>query len=195
MSVNLAPNFDEERHEYSDAAGNVVRSVTQIIGDYWPIDRSHYSEEPRARGTAIHAALEEIDKKKSSYSSYSMLPHFDYIEAWELFKADTGYQVEQTEQPFIYEEYSYAGTVDRVGMMQRERVLIDIKTGGPADWHELQQGAYAAAMIGADINIDAIATVFLRPNGKYKYKKNSLDRALLGWGGLMTWINYRRIWK
>lgn len=192
MSVILDPTFTSEDHRYMDNAGNVVPSVTQLIGQYWPIDTSNYQKSGTDRGTMVHAHTQALDGGLFDMRHFEGDEHEGYLKAWSDFKAAYVDKLLWVEQKFIVEEFGYAGTVDRIfESTSSEIVLADIKTGQEEPWHELQQGSYSLAAFMAGIPVDKIVTVLLRPNGKYKVVPNDLQQALLAWKSLIAWHNYR----
>ncbi len=193
MAVLLNPTFTDDDHRYSDDAGNVYPSVTQVIGDYWPIDRRFYHESGTRRGSDVHAITAMMDNsglaaETAAVGDPVLLP---YLRAWETYRTEYVGEIEWIEQSFIVEELGYAGTIDRVVRIGDRVRVIDIKTGAPEKWHELQQGAYALAAVLSGMNVSEIASVHLSQAGKYKVIPHTLDRAMSAWKALMQWSHYR----
>jgi len=201
MPLLLNPQFTEDDHRYTDEAGNVYPSVTEIIGQYWPIDRRFYQESGTLRGSDVHsltAYMDQsiVDPEAAAAAEPNLRP---YLVAWDSFKRDMvdgpdGFY--WIEQKFIDTDLGYAGTADRVARFKDGRVFVlDIKTGAPESWHELQQGAYAVAARRDDLDVDGLATVQLMKSGKYKLIPHKLDRGVSAWVALIKWSNYRREMK
>lgn len=193
MAVLLNPTFTDDDHRYTDEAGNVYPSVTQVIGDYWPIDRRFYQESGTRRGSDVHAITAMMDNsgltaETAAVGEPALLP---YLRAWEAYRTEYVGEIEWIEQSFIVEELGYAGTIDRVFRIGDRVRVIDIKTGAPEQWHELQQGAYALAAVLSGMNVSEIASVHLSQNGKYKVIPHTLDRGMSAWRALMQWSTYR----
>jgi hypothetical protein len=189
--VILTPDFCEEEHTYADAAGNVYPSTTELIGRYWPIDRSRYGDGSAAqRGTNIHKVTEKIDRKKAADWPEE---YAGYISAWELAKIDIGFRdFAWIEQRFICDELGYAGTVDRLHMHGADEYwVIDIKTGKKEGWHELQLGAYAVAAEIAGFPVARGYDVYLGISGKYRSPKADIGKAKAAWKALLVWHRYR----
>ena len=51
-----------------------------------------------------------------------------YLDGWRRFLADTGFDVHAVEERACSRRHRYAGTIDRLGMLNGERCVIDIKT-------------------------------------------------------------------
>lgn len=196
MSVILDPTFTTEDHCYTDHAGNVVPSVTELIGQYWPIDRRFYTENGTNRGTQVHAASAVIDSGLFTVGAFAGTAEEPYLKAWEKFKRDCVHEIIWREQKFLVEELGYAGTVDIIATTKYGKVgVFDLKSGKLEAWHELQQGAYSLAARLAGIGVDLIATVQLKKNEEYKLVTHNLEQALLAWQSLIRWHNYRKAKK
>lgn len=192
MSVILDPTFTAEDHRYSDQAGNVIPSVTELIGQYWPVDTSNYKKSGTDRGTMIHAHTQAIDTGMLTIDQFEGDEHEGYLRAWEKFKAENVKKFLWIEQKFLVEEFGYAGTVDRIYESSKGEIILgDLKTGKDEKWHELQQAAYALAASMLGIPVEKILTVQPSANGNYKLITNDLQRGLFAWKCLIGWHNYR----
>jgi hypothetical protein len=47
------------------------------------------------------------------------------------------------EYRLFHPTFGYCGTLDRCGWLGADEVLLDLKTGGPEDWHAYQLAAYS----------------------------------------------------
>lgn len=123
-------NFDEKSHTYY-IGDNVVPNVTSAIGlfasNYANIPL-HVLEKAAERGKLIHLATEYDDRDELDYDS---LPcHLKpYVDAWRRFRKETGFHPTVIENRVYHPLHKYAGTLDRIGILKRSKVLIDIKTG------------------------------------------------------------------
>ncbi len=66
-----------------------------------------------------------------------------YLEAWRIFRKESGFEPIAIEYRILCPVYRYAGTLDRVGLVGHDAVLVDIKTGNPPASAALQMAAYA----------------------------------------------------
>lgn len=122
--------FDEAAHAYT-WDGSPVPSVTQVLH---PLDAAALAAVPaetlefaRMRGTVVHKACEFYDQGRLDESSID--PQIaGYIEAWKLFRAQSGYEPVLTEARVYHERYRYAGTLDSAGMLNGKAVILDRKT-------------------------------------------------------------------
>lgn len=173
--------FDAATHTYTDEAGNVLPSVTTILGEVGLIDTTWFKPEHAQRGTDVHEATAMVDRGEMDANDFPEWMH-GYLDAWQLFKVDEGAKPEIIEQ--LVSTRDYAGTVDRVLTIGGNRWLVDIKTGRPSKWHPLQTAAYAIALGDADITR---ATVHITKDGKYRVKPHPNPADIDVWNALMLW--------
>lgn len=77
------------------------------------------------RGTKVHAATETLDKTGRAEIENEYLP---YLQAYALFLQEHEVSWELTEHPDYHPAHRYAGTIDRYGLVDGYRTLLDIKT-------------------------------------------------------------------
>lgn len=155
-----ALTFDAARHEYRLPDARLVPSVTQILHavgvatDFEAIaarsDRLAAAiEYRRALGTAVHADAHAFDDNDLDWEGV----HEDvkpYIEAWGIFRENTGLIPTARERRVFHPGCFYCGTLD--GIFEKpgaaRRVLVDIKLGDPEDaGAQFQTAAYEAAYL------------------------------------------------
>lgn len=161
--------FTPETHQYT-WNGKPVPSVTQILqvmGKYhdWNPDAS---EAARELGKAVHLATELYDN--DDLDEESLDPQIrPYLDAWIKFKRDSGIVILANEQILYHPKYAYAGTLDRVGMLKKDRALVDIKTGLLYPTYGPQLSAYKNAWeIKTGMKINSRLAVQLRESGDYR---------------------------
>jgi ATP-dependent exoDNAse (exonuclease V) beta subunit len=157
--------FNAERHEYR-WNGQIVPSVTQVLdllSDYSMVPLA-ILERKKQIGQALHAAIELDLNGELDYDTIH--PVWEgYFIGWQKFISQSGFVVESNEQKIFSEKYRFAGTLDLVGQLNNESVLIDAKTTailmptvGP------QTAAYAEGIKKPRIKRYALQ---LSPDGKY----------------------------
>lgn len=125
MSEQLL-EFDAEEHIYK-LSGQTIPNVTRIIGDQFPLhipeDRARYA---RALGRAIHSACALYDENRLDFDSLDpkVVP---YLRAWIKFKEQTQCIIISVEQSVHHPVLRYAGTLDRILFLARERAVLDLK--------------------------------------------------------------------
>ena len=77
------------------------------------------------RGTKVHAATEALDKTGWAEIEDEYLP---YLQAYAAFRMEHDVQWELIEHPDYHPAHRYAGTIDRYGMVDGFKTLLDIKT-------------------------------------------------------------------
>jgi hypothetical protein len=161
--------FDEKKHQYK-VNGKVVPSVTEILEHltapgYGKVNPS-ILEEAKERGTAVHELTEDID--------LGMPPEYidpfveGYIVAYMRFLADYDVEWDFIEHPFYVPLWEYCGTIDRVGKLDGNPCVLDIKTtSSPTADQKIavccQTAAYAVGMPGS---YDRYA-LYLHSDGTY----------------------------
>jgi len=165
----LTPDFDEATHTYT-VKGTVVSSVTQILKERGYIQGAHYTEDSRRRGKAIHLATELYDKNNLDYIHPSIK---GYLESYKLFRSDYAFTPTHIELLMYHPTLGYAGTADRIGMVNGNLAILEIKTGlSRARWHLLQTAAYYTLALLSGIYVTTRYGLYLQENGKYKIREH-----------------------
>jgi hypothetical protein len=172
--------FDATFHEYRLPDGRQVPSVTQILSavgvstDFEALmamsdERARQIEAKRFLGTAVHADCHAFDDDDLVWGTVDpkVVP---YLDAWRVFRENTGLQPMTRERRVFHAAHFYCGTLDGIFIDPRGRhVLVDIKTGDPADSGcQFQTAAYEAAFQAEhpDFPIDERWAVQLVPERK-----------------------------
>lgn len=134
--------FDSETHTYW-LGERRLPSPTGLIKEF---GLYQYEDTPtqiwyRDRGSAVHKACELFDKRDLDESTLDpeIVP---YLEQYKAFLKVSGAQVLRNEEPAYHPTLMYAGTIDRVYLLNGKPVVVDIKTGTPEPWHGIQLVAY-----------------------------------------------------
>ncbi len=151
--------FEEKRHKYF-WDGQPVVSVTQalsIVDERW--------KDPfyLLRGSYVHRATELYDRDELDESSIDpqILP---YLNSYRMFLQETDFRPRWIESQHFHPQHKYAGTIDRMGSLNGNQVLIDLKSGGPARVDDLQVAAYWE-LTRNDVLIKKCFTLHLRDDG------------------------------
>jgi hypothetical protein len=120
--------FEPDGHRYS-VGGRVLPSVTTVLQDQGLIDSEWFTDDARDRGTRVHLASRMLDDDELDEDSIdeSIAP---YVTAYRKFLALTQPEWIYIEHRVFDLQHWYAGTLDRAGIVNGVRMLIDIKTGG-----------------------------------------------------------------
>ena len=125
--------FDDRKHQYS-VNGVVIPSVSEIIG---PITYTQYSVQQNAvdqaahRGTTVHALTELYDRGDLEEESTIASDEALYLMAWIKFLHDYQPKWEFIEMPLACR--TFAGTIDRIGTIDGQLAIVDIKTTSSMD--------------------------------------------------------------
>lgn len=160
--------FDAASHTYR-FNGHEVPGVTSILA---PL--SDFSGVPRdvldaasAFGTAVHLAceLDDFGELDEAALDHALVP---YLMAWRAFCRDHKTDWYEVEKTVFHESLRYAGTLDRLGIVDGGLSVVDIKTSdqlypsvGP------QLAAYAEASGNAHAQRIAVQ---LKGDGTYVFK-------------------------
>jgi hypothetical protein len=136
--------FRPDEHEYVLPDGRVVPSVTQILAavgvstDFDSLSQVSTSmraaiERKRAIGTALHRDAHAYDDNDLDESTVhpEVKP---YLEAYKVFRQNSGVVPLCRERIVYHPQLAYAGTLDGIFAAPSKRnVLIDLKCGDPED--------------------------------------------------------------
>ncbi len=106
----------------------VVYAVTTAIGQLtdFSMVNPHKMRNAINFGNAVHKLLELVDRGKNVKSvSEGLLPP---LRAWENFKKKHKVDILAVEEPLFSSRYLYAGTLDRVAVVDGVRCIVEIKT-------------------------------------------------------------------
>ena len=144
-------------------------SVTEILEAVGITSSRYYKPGAAERGTAVHKMLEDYDVLGIPGEGL-------FFEAYLSFLKRAEPKIIAIERFVFVEDHRYGGTLDRVMEIDGEIYVVDIKTGWPASWHEIQLAAYARAY-GA---VDRIAALYLK-DGLPKFREYDLEKGLARW--------------
>ena len=158
----LPCSFDPVEHVYRDTRGRRYRSVTQILADCDCVDFGMVDPLVLAaaatRGTIVHELTAAWDRVRNAqllnldefFEVECVHPeHRGYLRQYERFLRETGFQADpyETERPRLVEIHNtiVGMTPDRIGYFppRRQRIVLDIKTGGYQLAHPLQVAGYS----------------------------------------------------
>tara|TARA_R110000824_G_scaffold118263_1_gene270504 strand:- start:37 stop:612 length:576 start_codon:yes stop_codon:yes gene_type:complete len=134
--------FDEEEHKYT-YRGRTVPGVTSVlegvgISDFSMVPKD-ILQDAMDLGTSVHLTCEYYDKEILDVIPEVAEP---YLKQWMAFCDLYNPEWVDIESKVFCDRFFYAGTLDRVALMNGELWIIDIKTGGKSKAHRLQTSAY-----------------------------------------------------
>lgn len=157
--------YNDSTHQYF-LDGTELTSVTTLLAECGIVNNKFYTKEGADNGRRRHKVTELFDKGELKWEDV-LEEDLPYLEAWIQFKEDYEVKIQYIEQQMYHPLLGYAGTIDRLAEIKGQPVVIDIKTGAKAKWHELQLILYGM-MIEPRPNL---MVVYLKKNGKYKEER------------------------
>lgn len=140
--------FIEETHSYF-LDGTPIPGVHEIMQDLKLIDTSWFSEEGAENGKRRHKITEDIDRGEFDWSTIREDDIYA-AQGWNEFLADYRPEIQEIEKAMYHELFGYAGTVDRLAILEGKPSVIDIKTGQMTDWYDIQMMLYGAMCLYND---------------------------------------------
>lgn len=159
--------FDPDQHQYF-LGDRRLESVTEILGNTGIADYRWSSEEAMLRGTYVHKATEMIDRGTLDWSALDpiLLP---YCVAYQKFIEDKRPEILLSEEPMFHAQHMYAGTLDRIIVMDGITSLVDLKTGVPHRATAIQVAAYRELVrVNRDTVLTKCFSLHLRDDGTYR---------------------------
>lgn len=159
--------FFPEDHHY-EADGSLCPSVTDILQ---PLHRSYKAVSPymlevaAARGTAVHEACQAIDQGEEPDIDPDLEGYITAYADWLNLYDPIWMGIEKV---VFCEEGWFAGTLDRVGYVGDDMVVVDIKTSQPT------REAYLAVSLQTMAYAMALASESGFKRGYQEYKRYGL---------------------
>lgn len=172
--------FHEQGHVYM-LDGVVLPSVSELCRF---LTREVYQDAPKwameaaaERGTAVHKAAQQLDAGGSCEIEEAYLP---YLSAYKAFL--NAHKVSWTliETPMYHPILSYAGTIDRYGLVDGKWTLVELKTSSVLQ-HVLvraQTNLYRLMLIEKDLPVEQICALHLKKEGKYRFASVQIDEGI-----------------
>ena len=120
--------FFDQGHRYT-LDGEEIPSVSELCRF---ISREIYSgvsqfhlDRASDRGTRVHKACQALDVYGKVEAAEDIAP---YVQSYLKFRQERQVQWSLIEQSMAHAEERYAGTIDRYGVLDGRRVLVDLKT-------------------------------------------------------------------
>ena len=173
--------FYDDTHRYT-VDGEEVPSVSELTRF---LTREVYTDTPQyfmdgaaQRGTLVHKATESIDKYNSVECSEDIA---SYIQGYVQFLKEQKPEWEKIEWA-ICNGTQYAGTVDRYGLLNGKKVVLDIKTTASISGlhkvlYRAQLNLYRLAVMH-EKPVDELWILQLKKDGTYKLIQLEVDEPL-----------------
>ncbi|WP_434033677.1 PD-(D/E)XK nuclease family protein [Cupriavidus sp. a3] len=161
--------FDEASHTYT-VDGERIPSVTQILA---PLNDLSFIKPDvlaykRQLGTAVHKATELYDQGELDESTVPEVVQ-PYLDAWIRLRTELPFEILGMEERVYHPSHRYAGTYDRLVLLDGKRCVWDLKTGGMFPSYGPQTAAYKNAVEKVSgKRVEGRYTVELRDDGTYR---------------------------
>ena len=129
------------------------------------------------RGTKVHAATEVMDKTGQAEIEDEYLP---YLQAYAQFRQEHDAKWELIEYADYHPQLMYAGTIDRYGLVDGIKTLLDIKTTYTV-YRNLcgaSLNLYRLILEASDKQVERLLILHLKKDGTYKLIKFAADDAV-----------------
>lgn len=172
-------DFDPEHHVYT-VNGKRLPSVTEICAPLTAADMAKLSpaliSAAANRGSLVHELTELIDYGTAPDDLEMYAALVPYITAYQRFLRDYRPRWQRIEYRLASEKDGFAGTLDRLGVIDDRPAIVDIKTTSAAT--RPTKVSWVAQLSGyrrlcGDAALDRYV-LLLKPNGRYSFY-NSLD--------------------
>ena len=172
--------FLEEPHVY-ELDGEELPSVSEVTRF---IARETYSDIPQHildnaadRGTRVHRLTEALDRYGSCEADDIELP---YISAYVEFRKKHKVQWEKIEWSTYNKERLYGATIDRYGIVDGEKAIVDLKTTSTLHTVSVtaQLTLYKMACESQGMEVEKLYVLQLKKDGKAVFKEITPDPKL-----------------
>jgi len=202
--------LDPSDHQYYREDGIKVPGVSEILKKSGIVDMSYMQENApqlleasQKKGTDIHRMLELYDKGIEDEESRKLeFEYGSYLDVWKDFleQEKGAIQTRFIEYTFGNETLGFAGTLDRVIVINGHWAILDIKTGSKQKHHALQLAAYKF-LLDHDRSDGAFGfvykrySVYLKEDGYKlaKYESNLDEPAFIGALNIVKWKETRQM--
>lgn len=175
--------FYDERHRYTlnDEEIPSVSEISRFASREIYGDITQYTlDNACSRGSAVHKYTEILDKYGECEAGEDVIP---YITAYIQFRKDYGIsEYEAIEKSLASSTMKYAGTLDRVGVIDGKRAILDIKTSAvvqkPLAMIQLNGYKKLWEENNSDKPIEALYILHLKKDGRYKLLPFEMDDTL-----------------
>ncbi len=166
--------FEEDGHIYR-VNGRRIISTTQALE---LVDERRKDPWYLLRGRLVHLATQYYDRRELDEDSVD-LQIKGYFSGYLKFLDDTHFRPIEIEYRLYHPVYLYAGTIDRLGPLNFDQVLIDLKSGAKAKVDPLQGAAYWELCRVNKIPVKKVFDLYLRDDGTYKLEPVNNPKLLL----------------
>lgn len=169
--------FYDASHTYK-LDGEELPSVSEVIRfisrEVYGTVNQYTLDNAAERGTKVHKLTEALDKYGSCEAPEDLV---GYIKAYVKFRKDHQVEWQKIEYATHHPDRLYAGTIDRIGLVDGKLSVVDIKSS-----YAVQKPLCAAQLnlyrMMLTEEVQALYIAHLRADGTYKLVEIPIDGAL-----------------
>ncbi|MCK5614000.1 hypothetical protein KAR91_69700 [Candidatus Pacearchaeota archaeon] len=162
--------YDDEAHSYT-LAGRPLAGVTTILKDCNIINNPFYTDQGALNGKRRHLLTEYYDQNRLDWGSIGEAD-MPYLDAWIKAVKEKKIEIQAIEVRAYHPLLMYAGTIDRLALIDGEPYILDIKTGAEAKPTALQLLLYGMMFLYSGIR-PKLKIIYLNGKGNYKPREVS----------------------
>lgn len=163
--------------------GTKIPGVTEILDSHGLIPSFAKNTQAANRGSLVHKAGLLLVEGRLDWATVD--PRLvGYVLSYAALLDHTGWLVRAAEVMLFHKELFFAGQFD---VDFESGNLADLKTGGPAKWHELQTAAYLKLRGGHGRRFG----IYLQEDGSIAKIKEHSDRS--DWNNFVSCLNVYRL--
>lgn len=166
-TVDAALRFDRVAHEYS-INGIVVPSVTQLLERAGYISDVFYARGAAERGQAVHQLCADFDLGVFTDPATVTSSHKGYLLAYAAALAVLQPTWEQIEVAHINQVYRFGGRPDRVGRYAGAQVIVELKSGAPEPYHQIQTALHDILLGDLPIMVRQRFGLYVKATGRFR---------------------------
>ena len=169
--------FYDEVHIY-EYNGVVIPSVSELLRF---LSREIYGDinkfildQAAERGTAVHAATQALDEQGAVECGDDIA---GYLDGYVKFLREHKVEWQYIEKPVAHPELLYAGTIDRAGILDGHKAIVDIKTNSAVKKPlvKAQLNGYRKLMEQIGFCAERLFCLQLTRDGKYRFYPTTID--------------------
>ena len=168
---NKLIRFEEATHSYYRVEDGLrVPGISELLKYFGYIDDRYYSDIPRDRGIIVHDTIADLCNGGQAALGHDDPEIVGRIEAFVAFQQAKDFRAQHIEQIFFNPLINLACRVDLMGTFGDAPipVIIEIKCGSKAMWHELQTAAQALCYGPVPIRRFVL---YLKSDGKFDLRE------------------------
>lgn len=161
--------FDAAEHLYS-LDGALIPSITQMLERTGHISEAYYTAESAERGHEVHQLCAAWDLGAiEDLAGFQSVRYKGWLLAYVAFGKTVPHIWTSIEEAYANVELRFGGRPDRVGKVWGVEAIVDLKSGGPEEWHGLQTALQDILIGGLPVGVRKRYGLYLQKNGRFRF--------------------------